>query len=51
MNALARHPDIAVTISTGAILLVLDTTIGLPWVLWLIYAAIVAVQVYWKVTR
>ena len=49
MHALARNPDITVTITTGAILLALDTTIGLPWQLWLIYAAIVAVQIYWRV--
>lgn len=44
-DLLKRNFDLAATISTGAALLALDTTIGLPWPIWAAYGTIAVVQI------
>ncbi len=45
MNLLQRNYDLAITAGTGATLLALHTTVGLPWPIWAAYAGVVAYQI------
>ncbi|WP_157625789.1 hypothetical protein [Mycobacterium sp. 155] len=51
MEILRRNYDLAVTAGTGAVLLALDTTIGIPWPLWAVYGAIVVAQIRNRMAR
>lgn len=51
MDLLKRNYDLAVTVSTGAVLLALDTTIGIPWPLWAAYGVIVVAQLGNRMAR
>lgn len=51
MDLLRRNYDLAVTASTGAVFLALDTTYGIPRWLWIAYGVLVAVQIGNRIIR
>lgn len=51
MDLLKRNYDLVATASTGAVLLALDSTIGIPWPLWAAYGAIVVIQIGNRMAR
>ena len=51
MNTLQRNYDLVASVSTGAVLLALDATIGIPWPLWAVYGVIVAGQLGNRILR
>ncbi len=51
MNTLQRNYDLVASVSTGAVLLALDATIGIPWPLWAVYGVLVAGQLANRIIR
>ncbi|MGU3650665.1 hypothetical protein [Mycolicibacterium sp. A43C] len=50
-SLLSRNYDLVASASTGATLLALSATVGLPWPIWAAYGVLVAAQIGNRIAR